>query len=71
MRRGTRNQMIGSVAIAIASWSTLAGCDGDLATEFRVAAGGNFQQGVMSILTGVVDGTFALIEPDSGSDSTN
>jgi len=40
------------------------GCTGPLATEFRTAAGENLEQGVISIVTGVVQGFFAIVEPD-------
>lgn len=36
--------------------------------EFRAAAGPNLQSGVQSILTGLVNGFFAAIEPEPEND---
>jgi len=46
-------------------------CNGTLGREFRAAAGSNIQQGAQSILSGVLDGVFAVLQPNpTGSSST-
>ena len=46
------------------------GCDSEMAKEFREVATPSLQSGVSSILNGVVDGLFAVVDPDtSESDS--
>ena len=42
-------------------------CDGKMGLEFRTAATSSIQAGVQSIVTGVIDGLFAVIEPDTSS----
>lgn len=39
-------------------------------TEFRSVAGPAFQQGVTAIVTGLLDGAFAVANPD-GADTTS
>ncbi len=41
----------------------LNGCAG--AQEFRAVAGDSIKTGVMSIATGMIDGIFAVFEPDT------
>ncbi len=38
-------------------------CAGELGTEFRLAAGDSLEQGVLSIVTGLVQGVFAVVDP--------
>lgn len=44
-------------------------CNGQLGQQFRVAAGDSIEQGVQSIVAGVLDGVFAIVAPDSTSTS--
>lgn len=57
-RRGTKR------AVCAFVWLTflLGGCS--LGQEFRAAAGPAFETGINAILDGLVDGVFAVIEPD-------
>ena len=59
-------------------WTTLAcaaallasgGCT-ELGDDFRSAAGPNLQSGVTQVLTGMVDGAFAVFEPGKGDETT-
>ena len=59
-------------------WTTLAcaavllasgGCT-ELGDDFRSAAGPNLQAGVTQVLTGMVDGAFAVFEPGKGDETT-
>ena len=43
------------------------GCTGPYAKEFRTAAGDSLQNGIQGILTGIVDGVFAVYETDDPS----
>ncbi len=53
------------LAIGVCGPATVFGnsCAGELGTQFRTAAGSSVEQGVLSILTGLVEGVFAVIEP--------
>ena len=51
----------GSLALTLAS-----GCNA--AEEFRSIAGGQIQSGLTSIATGLIDGIFAVIDPDPITD---
>ncbi|MGE0479046.1 MAG: hypothetical protein AB7Q17_01120 [Phycisphaerae bacterium] len=44
-----------------------AGCDDDTSREFRDAALDSLQQGVSTILDGIVDGAFAVLEVEDDS----
>ncbi len=46
--------------------STASGCSE--AEEFRAIASGQVQSGLTSIVTGLIDGVFAVIEPDQITD---
>ncbi len=48
----------------------LPGCDSDFAKEFRQVAGPSIESGVSSILNGVLDGLFAVADPDDTSSDT-
>lgn len=41
------------------------------AEEFRAVAGDSIQSGLQTIATGVIDGLFAVIEPDNAADDTS
>lgn len=45
---------------------TMGGCA--QAEEFRAVAVGQVQSGLTSIVTGLIDGVFAVIEPDATTD---
>lgn len=65
-----RNLACALAAIAVVFPLTLsAGCV--TGTEFRAAAGPAVQQGLTLILDGVVDGLFAVVEPDTETTSGN
>jgi len=57
-----------AVALGGSSLVRLNACTGDLGLEFRTAAGDSIQQGVQSIVTGVVDGLFSVIDPEPVKD---
>lgn len=40
------------------------------AEEFRAVAGNQVQSGLTSIVTGLIDGIFAVIEPDANENTT-
>ncbi len=64
-RRGTRRAACAFVGIAF----LLSGCS--LGEEFRAAAGPAVETGVNAILDGLVDGLFAVIEPDNADGGDN
>lgn len=41
------------------------GCDSQMAKDFREASRGQLESGVNSVVDGLLDGVFALWEPDS------
>jgi len=45
------------------------GCN-KLGDEFRAAAGPELQAGVTQLLNGLVDGTFAVVDPDDDEDTS-
>ncbi len=46
---------------------TVSACNGTLGREFRTVAGDSVEQGVTSIVNGVLDGLFAVVQPDASS----
>ncbi len=56
--------------LALLGLTLLAGCDSEMAKEFREVASPSLQSGISSILDGVVDGVFAVVDPDT-SESDN
>jgi hypothetical protein len=73
MKRSKKKRKMAALTAALGS-SMLFGnglCSGEIGREFRTAAGQNLQDGVLSIVTGIVNGAFAVIEPDANAnDST-
>jgi len=69
MVRSSRRFLAGALAgIAVGFPLTLStGCV--TGTEFRAAAGPAVQQGLTLILDGVLDGLFAVVEPDATVDT--
>ena len=47
-----------------------AGCESDMAKEFRDASGAELEQGVDLLMDGLIDGAFQIWAPDSTTDST-
>lgn len=64
-KRHSRNRLI---AFALMSTATLPATNCTFGREFRDAAGPALQSGVTSILTGLVNGLFAAIEPEPETD---
>ena len=57
-----------TLALLVCGMCVLPGClTGE---EFRAVAGPSVQSGVTSIVNGVLDGLFAVIEPETTTDST-
>ena len=50
--------------------SMLTGCEEAVRNEFRTAAATSLQSGLSAILDGIVDGIFAVIEPDETTTDT-
>ena len=69
-RAGWIHTLIGTATVmGGAGLLPISACDGTLGYEFRTAAGDSIQQGVQSIVSGVLDGMFAVLEPDSTDES--
>jgi len=66
MRRKRLAREVMRWALMLGGGTLVAGtpCDGKMGLEFRNAATSSIQTGVQTILAGVVDGIFAVIEPD-------
>lgn len=64
-RDGVRRALLIAAASLAALLPLQTGCDGDRGTEFRDAALDSLQDGVTAILDGIVDGIFAIAEPES------
>lgn len=62
-RNPTRRSQLVALALLAGSISLTTGCL--TGTEFRSVAGPAVQSGVKSIVNGVLDGLFAVIEPDT------
>lgn len=68
--RWTRKLMSAAVAVGGATTLRLSACDGTAGQEFRAVAAQNLESGTLSIVTGIVQGVFAVLDPD-GADSAN
>lgn len=68
MKRGTRPMRRIAVVWLTAMATMAGGCDGELAAEFRSAAGDKLQEGLMTIMDGVLEGAFAVFTPDDLAD---
>ncbi len=53
------------MTVAICWGSTTAGCIPFAGQEFREVAGPAFESGVTQIVNGVLEGLFAVVQPDS------
>ncbi len=58
------------LALLILTLPLAGGCDDAVATEFRAAAIDGIHTGLSKIIDGVLDGLFAIAEPDTDSDAT-
>ena len=67
MKRSRRARVWMSIATVVGGSGLLpvSACNGVLGRQFRTAAGDSIEQGVQSIVSGVLDGVFAILEPDS------
>ncbi len=64
---GSRGVRARAIAVAATGLIALAGCD-MLNKEFRQVAGPAVQSGVTDIVNGLLDGVFAVINPDTSDD---
>ncbi len=73
MKRMRRNKRWMRRLAVMTSGAMLAvgACTGNIGTTFRTAAANDLEAGVLSIVTGVVGGVFAVINPDEVTDATN
>jgi len=67
MRKGLWRGRLSVLAVSLGGASVLpiSACDGMLGTEFRTAASDSIKTGVQSIVSGLIDGVFAVVEPDA------
>ena len=64
-------RLIGGVALAVTA-AFVAGCgDGAFGKEFREVTAPTFESGVMTIADGLLEGLFAVYNPDSEASSTD
>lgn len=69
-RRMQRRAGLLTIVLA-AGLLTMTGCEEEVRNEFRSAAATSLQSGFNSILTGIVDGVFAVLDPsDDGGAGT-
>ncbi len=66
-RHSLRQRLLNWAVIGSIGVLPVSACNGTLGTEFRSVAGDSIKQGVLSIVTGLIDGMFAVIEPDTTS----
>jgi hypothetical protein len=53
-----------AIALAALALGTAAGCTGEFGQQFRDAAGPQLETGINALLDGIVQGAFAVYEPD-------
>lgn len=53
------------VVVTLVGGAQLGACNTTLAREFRSVAGTGLQQGVTTIANSLIDGVFAVLEPDA------
>lgn len=62
-------QRTGPIAAALAATAILiSGCDGKLGEEFRATTATSLESGLTTVVSGLIDGAFAVYDP--GTDST-
>lgn len=76
MRRGsptpfTRSLLVFMVIVVLGAGSAGCVCTAGWCATFRDVANPLFQSGATSIVTGIIDGIFALLEPQDDSASAN
>ena len=67
MKNGRGKRSAAVMAAMIGGLLTVTTCGCDDAEEFRAVAGGSVEQGVNLIVDGIIDGLFAVFEPDDTS----
>lgn len=60
-----------SMSLAVLSLAALTASGCTFGRDFRAAAGPELESGVHSILTGLVNGLFAAIEPEPETETAN
>ncbi len=66
----TGSHSLARIILACGVLALAAGCT-ELGDEFRAAASPSLQSGITQVLTGMVDGAFAVVEPGKGEDGTS
>jgi hypothetical protein len=69
MRGRTMSKMMASVVTLGVLTGGMTGCEPTVEAEFRAAANGAIQQGILSVLEGIVNGAFAVLDPDKKDNS--
>ncbi len=59
-----------STALILLAGLSMGGCNDDF-DEFRTAAGPQLEAGIDALLDGLVDGIFAVVEPDTATEATS
>jgi hypothetical protein len=54
-----------AVAVVVMLAAMACGCDGKLGKEFRETASSSLQSGLTEIATGLINGAFAVYDPDT------
>lgn len=62
--RGRVTKAMASVALLTTLAGGMVGCEPTVESQFRSAANGAIQSGILSVLEGLVTGAFAVLEPD-------
>lgn len=65
----TGRARLAALALLVAPLALSVGCDSELDKEFRAAAVGSIETGLNAIVDGVLDGLFAVADPNDGSSS--
>ena len=72
IRRTARRGMCAlgaAAALALSAGLSMGGCSDDF-DEFRAAASPQLEAGVDALLDGLVDGIFAVVEPNTSAETT-
>lgn len=68
-RQSNLRRILPRAATLLLAVAAVAGTGCDIGAEFRAAAGPSLKSGVDSILDGVVEGLFAVLEPETPAES--
>jgi hypothetical protein len=68
MRRGKIRKRAMGVLVMLSGSTMFGACNSELAREFRDVAGSGIQQGVTSIANSLIDGVFAVLDPNGALD---